>query len=394
MKSNLLLLTMLYAFCSNAQIQTPAQLRQSEKLQIAPEKQNQNMKIGKVIEPLYAIGEFPGSTVLVSTTNAQKNSFSVYPASVPNALVDFQPVNFYLTDIDKNGKDELVTLGVNPSSRRVLTFGQDQQNNVKQTSGFAWNHLSHTDEIIFGNFSEGSGSSPIVVDRRVNHIFRYHHNATNPMLPGYTSVMISNWAVGAKYFAGDFNGDGKSDLLGWNRSNGQFDVALWTRANDPVFQPAGTWLNSWNPSQQTELLTGDFNGDKKDDIALVHQPTGEWRVALSTGTSFQPSSGFKSGVWLKPWAAGTQQRLAAIDINADGKCDLAAFNFVTYSFSAVLSNGQYFDHTFTPIALRGTHPSIHQVAIGKFDGRCMLIVAHPTASGLGTGSIYITNYQR
>jgi hypothetical protein len=78
---------------------------------------------------------------------------------------------------------------------------------------------------------------------------------------GFTAPILatvdSSWKIQG---VGDFNGDGLSDIL-WRNANG--DVALWlTNAGAPVTAlDLGVIDNSW-----TIQGVGDFNGDGKADI--------------------------------------------------------------------------------------------------------------------------------
>jgi serralysin len=59
---------------------------------------------------------------------------------------------------------------------------------------------------------------------------------------------------------GDFNGDGKSDLL-WQNSDGT--PAIWEMNGTSVIGGGGPG----NPGSAWHLIgTGDFNGDGKDDL--------------------------------------------------------------------------------------------------------------------------------
>jgi hypothetical protein len=265
--------------------------------------------------------------------------------------------------------------------------------------------INLNDDIYFGEFSPENGSTFLINDKRSNQFWHYQHNSTNYMVFERPYAMLSNWVVAGKYLTGDFNGDGKKDLLAWDQNKNEFHVALHAKnqlaaRGSASLQPAGVWLAGWAQTADMNIVTGDFNGDKKDDIAVVHQPTGEWWVALSNGTAFQPSTGYMHSVWLKPWAVGTNYKIFAFDVNNDGKCDLVAYNNYEKSFQSVLSNGQYFDYFFKKEFITGTIAAPEQVVFGKFEGNCMIAVAHvlpPDAANAYARrvmSIYLTNYKR
>jgi hypothetical protein len=88
---------------------------------------------------------------------------------------------------------------------------------------------------------------------------------------------------------GDFNGDGKTDVAARNLQTGQWYVgintgssfvfSLWT-----TWSPAVTWV---------DVNAGDFNGDGETDIVGRVQQTGQWWVATSLGSS----NSFNNGLW-------------------------------------------------------------------------------------------------
>src|SRR5262249_27121712 len=120
--------------------------------------------------------------------------------------------------------------------------------------------------------------------------------------PAVASVTIPNWlpnnfgAHWSQIVPGDFNGDGKMDLLvvmynGVPNHGGSCSTA-------GVFESTGTGLKQTSftvPADwcQYEIVAGDCNGDGKPDIALIPpgvpglygpgQPISIW---LSTGTGF------------------------------------------------------------------------------------------------------------
>jgi hypothetical protein len=125
-----------------------------------------------------------------------------------------------------------------------------------------------------------------------------------------------------QWFSGDFNGDGKSDLIHltesdyvhpWlSRGDGTYDVGLF-RPNPGYNIKSGKWL------------TGDLNGDGRAD--LLHVTDADYvHPWLSNGDGtftvkqfqHQPRYNNRSGTWL------------AGDINGDGRTDLIHLPGATY----------------------------------------------------------------
>ncbi|HYF30217.1 MAG TPA: VCBS repeat-containing protein [Chitinophagaceae bacterium] len=369
-------------------------------------KPNNTLASRKMPDQFVQPGAFAGTTpVIPAPADPLKNNVSLFRNTAPNAYSDDPNTKYICLDVMKEGKDRLLVFTPRNINSQVK-IGRNNAGAIGQMGSYSiHSDLKYTDELLTGNFSEEWGASVVVVDRRSNQFWRYRHDPTSGIQFVNPYGMLVNWAPADRYLSGDFNGDGKTDLLGWNHASNQFQVALYAKSATPgmppIFSPAGVWLFGWAQANDMNIVTGDFNGDRKDDIALVHQPTGEWRVALSTGTAFQGSTGYSAGVWLKPWAVGTHHKIAALDVNNDGKCDLVEYNYHDKSFQAVLSNGQYFDYSFKREYIGNTITALkQQVAIGKFEGNCMVVVSHelpPDANYLHprpTASVYITSYRR
>jgi FG-GAP-like repeat len=149
-------------------------------------------------------------------------------------------------------------------------------------------------------------------------------------------VWVANFGGPGIMLTGDFDGDGKTDIAGWNADAAAWHVALSTgHSFDPS---AGFWIRGFGAPGF--MLTGDFNGDGKTDIAAWDFDAAAWRVALSTGHSFDPSTGF----WIRGF--GAPGFMLTGDFDGDGKTDIAAWDADAAAWHVALSTG----HSFEPSA--------------------------------------------
>lgn len=83
---------------------------------------------------------------------------------------------------------------------------------------------------------------------------------------------------------GDFNGDGKQDLLRWSTLEGKYAVYLRNTSGQY------TYLSSFGPWDRgaTRLFITDFDGNGKDDIAVIPSGNGTLDLALSYETKTTP----------------------------------------------------------------------------------------------------------
>ena len=123
---------------------------------------------------------------------------------------------------------------------------------------------------------------------------------------GTTSEALMMCSPATLYTTGDFNGDGKQDLILTNPSG-----SYWYLSNGD-----GTWRQTYVRTDlttyNTQYVVGDFNGDHVDDVLIYVNMTSYLYVSNGDGT-------FTGNVWV-----GAVKPMAVGDFNGDGKMDLIA----------------------------------------------------------------------
>ena len=155
-------------------------------------------------------------------------------------------------------------------------------------------------------------------------------------IPTYSSTL----GIGTPTFTGDFNGDGKLDIASsatLSSSCCGFSILLGN--GDGTFQAPIT--NTLNQETLCGSSPGDFNGDGKLDVLACVNGTGMPNgiaVVLGNGDGTFQSAGTPFPLSFSPGS------VEVADLNGDGKLDLVAVDF-SGSVAILLGNG---DGTFQP----------------------------------------------
>jgi hypothetical protein len=168
----------------------------------------------------------------------------------------------------------------------------------------------------------------------------------------------------SKAVAGDFNGDGKTDVAvlynNGQATDGTFRTTLWTfLSNGTGFDaPVVKWSSgttSWN-WDRLEPFTGDFNGDGKTDVGALYNlgTAADGRNVTRLWTFTSNGAGFDAPAvkWTSSFSwAWDRSKPVTGDYNGDGKTDVAVLynngqntdGLYQTTLWAFLSNGTGFD---------------------------------------------------
>jgi hypothetical protein len=180
----------------------------------------------------------------------------------------------------------------------------------------------------------------------------------------------------------DFNGDGNADLAVANPAGANVTILLGN--GDGTFAAASTSAAGASPAS---IAVGDFDGDGHADVAVVNLLSNTVTVLLGKG------NGTFTKVAVSPATGTDPLSITTGDFNGDGKADLAVANsYVTTddpgTVTILLGNG---DGTFTPNAVSpatGDKPYCVAVADVNGDGKADLVTSN---MGSNTATVLLGN---
>jgi hypothetical protein len=145
--------------------------------------------------------------------------------------------------------------------------------------------------------------------------------------------------------SGDFNADGKTDLLSVNNSNSTISILFGSGKGSfgkSTLLSVITDPEADDLPQPVTAASGDFNRDGNNDIAVANLGTDDLSIFLSRGKG-KFDEPFTVNVGTAPDA------IAATDLNSDGFVDLAVANHDSNSVTVLLGDGRgNFDQSASP----------------------------------------------
>lgn len=178
-------------------------------------------------------------------------------------------------------------------------------------------------------------------------------------------VTTSSTAIkGQRFFFGDFNGDGKTEIGRLWNDNGMASIEISTV--DASALTTTKWATQLGAFSYDQIwLTGDFTGDGKDDLAKIYNNAGVTAIdvyaASATGNSFTTSN------WVSSGGNIDGQKFVAGHFSSPTRMDIAKIwnNNGMFAVTVYVSNGT----SFTPTDYLDTAgPFNCKWLVGDFNG--------------------------
>lgn len=268
-------------------------------------------------------------------------------------------------DFNGDGKDDLMS---------IATIGNTHTRFMVSTStGYKYNEWKawmDSDGIMPSCYGDRIGAGDVNGDGKddIVSMYRYPDGSVKLFVylskgNGFTGTNIwGSWkagdydanCVGSRFTVGDYNGDGKDDMaVMYGYPNGSTKIFTYMSTGSS-FGGSQAWV-SWPSGAYSascvddRFVSGDFNGDGKDDIAVMYRHGSmpaqvNLYTYLSTGSSFSGSQNFRqwpSGAYSTNCVGG---RFTVGDFNNDGKDDIGVLYFANNQSKifAYLSTGSAF----------------------------------------------------
>jgi hypothetical protein len=244
-----------------------------------------------------------------------------------NFSVALYPKGVAIGDFNGDSKNDLVVTGSHNASVLLGTGTGSFSSATSYLSG------QYPNAITVDDFNGDGLTDFAFINEGSNTLFIRSGNMSG-ILPSGGGYSVGNYPVSIN--SGDFNGDGKIDLVTANRNTKDVSVLINNGTGSFLSAVSYSILITGNYTPKY-VLTGDFNGDTKIDLAVASSYN---YISIFNGTgsgTFLPAISYTVGS--DPFS------IIADDYNNDGRSDLLVAHSSSTFFSVLMSTTS---GTFSP----------------------------------------------
>ncbi len=293
---------------------------------------------------LTSVTESAGSVVLPSTTITWQNN-TAYAAFTPVATSVATFAATYLddqaADFDGDGLTDLLIFNTTRQEYDLrINLGGGSFSAAIDTNITGWNaNIGTFTRVVLGDFN-ADGKMDVVSHNNSDNDYYLYFSTGSGFAPPVDQGISPYGSSTTPIIPGDFDGDGRTDLLIW-----QLITTVDPAAKYYLYRSTGTAfvrvdaarLPSWSNAAVTQQLPGDYNGDGRTDILMWHVPfsNSRYNLYIATETGFAPAVATDIETWDNPLVSNTSG-----DFNGDGLTDVLIWH-------APLLNNRYNLYTCT-----------------------------------------------
>lgn len=320
---------------------------------------------------LYALTAvlFPFVAVVAQEINSTKNSGVFYSTLFANEGLDKRLSGFgleadflFFNDVNGDGKDDAIIL------ENGVWLGAFSDGNLlsQSTTLLVYDAFEvGSKQALMGDVNGDGKADAVLFDPDEGNWYVSLSEGSGFVQP--TIWSIGNGVGSAKQFLADVNGDGNNDAVIYFHTGLVGTWYVGVSDGNGAFGGFSPWISEFGHSADGHLLA-DVNGDGKADAIVFEKSSGNWSIALSNGTAF-----VNRGVWKSGFAMDAEEGFA-YDVDQDGKADIAYY--VNGNWWVAYANQSGFEdtnhlwiagHRPATMVSRGNKPAPKARMIGKFN---------------------------
>ncbi len=269
-----------------------------------------------------------------------RNGGTVTPASWLSGTWHIGPSTpLFVGDFNGDGKDDVAqSVFATPAS---IWVGLSNGSRFTSSTWGTFGSLTSSDSVLTGDF-DFDGRTDIA---KIDWAEMFHGGGITVARSTGSAFSTSQWLAGTIFpsgivVAGDYDGDRRTDVAFVLPSANDVQVARSTGTSFTLSDWGG-----WSIAAPNFALSGDFSGDGKDDLATIRfldatsfppDYTAEVVVGRSTGTSFVSTR------WLAQWSVAPGDVVGVADVDGDHRADLVKIDGFVGAVSVARSTGTGF----------------------------------------------------